>query len=118
MSALGVYRDSLVPQSVRKEGYTNVSPLPGLTTFLGVGKGTALLTPASVAADTSAEQPFTVPNLNVGDVVVLSKPSAQAGLSIGNVRVSAANTIAITYVNSTAAAITPVSETYGFAVIR
>lgn len=71
-----------------------------------------MLAPASVAANSAAEQTFTVPGLLVGDSVDINKPSTQAGLSIGNVRVSAANTLAIQFVNTTAGAIVPTSETY------
>lgn len=43
------------------------------------------LTPASVGANTTAEQTFTVPGLQVGDSLDINKASHQAGLSIGNV---------------------------------
>ncbi len=65
------------------------------------------LTPASVAANTSAEQTFTVDGLHLGDFVSVDKPSAQAGLIIGGTRVSAANTLAITFGNLTGSPITP-----------
>jgi hypothetical protein len=71
------------------------------------------LSPASVANATSAEQTFTVPGLILGDQVSVSKPTTQAGLGIVNSRVSAANTLAITFLNTTAATITPTaSEAY------
>lgn len=70
------------------------------------------LTPAQVAANTTAEQTFNVPGLQVGDSLYINKASHQTGLSIGNVRVSAANTLAIQYVNTTASPITPTSEQY------
>lgn len=73
---------------------------------------TAALTPTSVAANTSAEQTFTVPGLPVGAQVFVSKPSSQPGLSIGGARVSALNTLAINYVNVTGAAIVPNAENY------
>ena len=74
---------------------------------------TAALTPAAVAPNTSAEQTFTVAGLPSGTPVIVNKPSAQNGLSIGGARVSAANTLAITFVNNTAATITPTAgETY------
>ena len=77
------------------------------------------LTPVAVAATTSAEQTFSVPGLNVGDFVLLSKPTAQAGLSIGNERVSALGTLAITYSNNSAGSISPtVSEAYSFMIFR
>ena len=71
------------------------------------------LSPASVANATSAEQTFTVQGLQVGDVVAVTKPTTQAGLGIVNSRVSAANTLAIAFANTTAATITPTaSEVY------
>lgn len=74
---------------------------------------TAVLTPVAVAPNTSAEQTFTVPGLPSGTPVIVNKPSAQNGLSIGGARVSALNTLAITFVNNTAATITPTAaETY------
>lgn len=74
---------------------------------------------ASVAANTSAEQTFTLTGLQVGDLILTcNKPSLSAGLSIGNYRVSAANTIAITYVNSTGSAIDPAAETYSIVSLR
>lgn len=74
---------------------------------------TASLSPAQVAANTTAEQTFTVTGLAVGDYVNVNKPTAQAGLGIVGTRVSAANTLAITFSNNTASPITPTaSETY------
>ncbi len=72
----------------------------------------ALLTPVSVAANTTAEQTFTVTGLISGTPVWVNKPSWQTGLGIVGVRVSATNTLAITYANLTAAAIVPTTETY------
>jgi hypothetical protein len=65
------------------------------------------LSPASVAINTTAEQTFTVNGLLAGDFVTCNKPTAQAGLGIVGCRVSAANTLAITFSNNTAGAITP-----------
>lgn len=65
------------------------------------------LTPASVAANTTAEQTFTVTGLVSGSVAVVNKPSAQRGLGIVGVRVSGANTLAINFCNATGTAITP-----------
>jgi hypothetical protein len=71
------------------------------------------LSPAAVSANTSAEQTFTVNGLQAGDHVAVNKPTAQAGLAIVNARVSAANTLAITFGNFTAGSITPTaSEVY------
>lgn len=71
------------------------------------------LSPVSVAANTTAEQTFTVNGLQLGDFVNVTKPTAQAGLGLANCRVSAANTLAITFSNNTVAAIVPTaSEIY------
>lgn len=70
------------------------------------------LTPASVAADTTAEQTFTVTGLVTGQGVIVNGPAPTAGTGIVNARVSAANTLALTFVNSTAAAVVPTSGTY------
>lgn len=80
----------------------------------------ATLSPAAVAGNTTAEQTFAnISGLAVGDVVYVTKPSAQAGLGIVNVRVSAANTLAITFSNNTSSSITPTaSEAYQIGGIR
>lgn len=70
------------------------------------------LAPVSVGANTTAEQTFTVTGLVAGSAVWVNKPSAQNGLGIVGVRVSAVNTLAITYSNSSGAPIVPATETY------
>lgn len=73
------------------------------------------ISPALIAQGTSAEQTFTCNGVQVGDFVSAAKPTVQAGLSIGGCRVSAANQIAILFVNTPSAGgnITPTaSETY------
>ncbi len=77
------------------------------------------LSPASVAPNTTAEQTFTVQGLKTGDFIDVNKPTLQAGLGIVNSRVSATNTLAIGFVNSTAATITPTAaEVYQVNVAR
>lgn len=72
-----------------------------------------VLSPAIVATITVAEQTFAVNGLAVGDFVAVVKPTTQAGLGVCSARVSAANTLAITFVNPTVAGITPTAgETY------
>ena len=65
------------------------------------------LTPAAIVLNTTAEQTFTVNGLLAGDVVCVNKPTAQAGLGIVGSRVSAANTLGITFSNNTGSSITP-----------
>lgn len=73
---------------------------------------------ASVAANTTAEQTFTLPGLATTDMVFVNKPSLSAGLGVVNARVSAANTLALTFSNNTAAPIDPAAETYNILVVR
>lgn len=68
--------------------------------------------PASIGAATTAAQNVTVPGLKVGDIVVVQKPSLTAGVGIAGARVSAADTLTVTWVNATAGAVDPASETY------
>ena len=68
------------------------------------------LSPAAVSANTTAEQTFTVNGLLPGDMVVVTKPTSQAGLGLVNYRVSAANTLAITFSNNTGGSITPTTN--------
>jgi len=76
------------------------------------------LTPVSVAANITAEQTFTVAGLVINDIITLTKPSLDAGIGVVNVRVSVADTLAITYINATAGALTPTSETYKIMAVR
>lgn len=77
------------------------------------------LSPALIAANTSAEQTFTVAGLDTQDKVFVNKPTAQAGLAIFGFRVSAANTLAITFGNFTGSNITPTAaETYTVVAVR
>jgi hypothetical protein len=96
-------------------------------TTLAVGGGTMItdiavypvsLTPASVGAATTAEQTFTVTGLATNDKVFVNGPAPTAGTGIVGARVSAANTLAITFANVTAAALTPAAGTYTILAIR
>jgi hypothetical protein len=108
---------------------TNINAT-GSGTFPGgltIGGGGALarysryaptLSPASVAANTTAEQNF-ASVLTSGDIVVgVSKPTAQAGLGIVGWRASG-TTLFITFSNNTASPITPTaSEVYQVAAVQ
>jgi hypothetical protein len=72
----------------------------------------ATLTPASVAANTTAEQTFAVTGLISGTPVWVNKPSVTNGIGIAGCRVSSTNNVGITFANFTSAAIVPPSETY------
>ena len=77
------------------------------------------LSPAAIVLNTTAEQTFTVNGLLPGDMVLVNKPTTQAGLGIVGSRVSAANTLAITFSNNTGSSITPTAaQTYLVLVSR
>jgi hypothetical protein len=80
----------------------------------------ATCNPTQVNADTTSEQTFTVTGVLLDRDVVLSvtKPTHTAGIGIVNARVSADDTIAITFINPTAGNIDPPSQTYVFVVMR
>ena len=83
------------------------NPLPVLTVV------TAPLIPISVAANTTAEQTFSVAGIPAAAVaVMLNKPTITPGIIIGGVRANGANILAITYGNQTSAAIIPPAEVY------
>lgn len=76
------------------------------------------LTPASVATITAPAQTFTVPGVIAGDSVSVCPPGQTAGVTIGSVRVSAADTVSIQFVNPTAGSLTPTAGIHLFTVIR
>jgi hypothetical protein len=76
------------------------------------GVFTTTLNVAQIAQATSAEQTFPITGLKIGDFVAVSKPTLHAGVGIVNARVSAKDTLAIQFLNTTAGAITPGSEPY------
>lgn len=87
----------------------------------------ANLTPAATAAATAVEQTFTSAstgsNLNlaalrVGDFVTINPPSITAGVGIVGARVSAAGTLAITFMNATAGSLTAPAGSYVIKVDR
>lgn len=87
--------------------------------FYGVCVTQLLMNPGSISANTAAELTFTMPGLLVTDVVLaVVKPTLTAGIDVGNTRVSAINTVAITFQNSTASPIDPPAETYTFVILR
>ena len=76
------------------------------------GVVTTTIDVASVAANTTAEQSFTIRGLKVSDFVEVCKPTLHAGLGVVNARVSAPDTLALSFVNATASPIDPGPETY------
>lgn len=105
MKFIGVAKDTLTPTSVKLAG-------PGSTVIIAQGDISATITPASVAAATCAEQTFTVTGLKIGDSISVSPPSITAGVAPVCARVSATDTVAITFMNPTAGALVPAAGAY------
>lgn len=78
----------------------------------------AVASGSALVANTSEERTYTVPGLQVTDSVTVSKPTFQAGVAIANARVSAANTLAVTFGNFGATTPTLTAETYSVEVNR
>lgn len=76
------------------------------------------ITPASVAAATVAEQTFTVTGLTTADKVFVNHAATGNATGIAGVRVSAANTLAVSFVNPTAGALVPGAGTWSIVAIR
>lgn len=74
--------------------------------------------PAAVATITTAEQSLTVTGLRVGDMVFWQKPTNTTGVGVVNMRVSATDTLQVTFVNPTAGSVNAASETWTLLVIR
>lgn len=78
------------------------------------------LSPASVAANTTAEQTFTCPGIAVGDLILdATKPTHQAGLQVIPGRIPGANQFTLVFANGTASPIVPTaSQVYTIIVAR
>lgn len=76
--------------------------------------------PANITGTaTTTEQDITVVGVQVGDIVMtVNKPSHNTGVTIGGVRVKAADTISIQWVNPTGGAVNPGSEAYSIVIAR
>lgn len=114
-----------------KYGHVATSPGGGILSVaqLSLGQGSATiiqqitvysqsLTPGSVGATSVSEQTFTVNGLALNDKVFVNSPAPTAGVALASARVSAINTIAISWVNPTASPHTPPTGTYLIVAIR
>lgn len=119
---LGFYGATPVAQPA---GNAQVAIARGVNASIIATYGTTQ-SPSAVAANTAAEAAFTVQTGTgftmqpiVGDVVYVNKPTSQAGLGVGNVRVSASNTVNVNFANYTAGSITPTaSQVYTIVALR
>jgi hypothetical protein len=78
------------------------------------------LTSVAVATITTAEQSYTVNGLQVGDIVAaVNRPNnTPVGVGVVNARVSAANTLSLTWVNPTAGSVTPGAGVFSIIIAR
>lgn len=81
---------------------------------------TVTLTPSSLATIIANEEAFAVPGLRVGDVVVGGGPQYDLTTAVlaGNMRVSADDTLSVSFVNPTAGALVPAAGEWKVYVIR
>src|SRR5215472_3390251 len=78
------------------------------------------LTPAALSASVGfQEQTFALNGLRVGDYVMVNPPAAPAtNADMTRARVSALNTLALTFFNATAAANVPIAGNYLVTIVR
>lgn len=71
------------------------------------------LNPASVPANSVSVETFTVKGLDPTDMlVVVNAPDLEAGVTLISSRISAANTLELSFQNNTAGAINPASQQF------
>ena len=98
--------------------FVNSLSIANSTNITGLTVYTPSLTPTSASAQTTSNQTFTVSGLATSDKVIVNGPVPTAGTGIVNARVSAANTLMLTFINTTATAATPTAGTYNIIAIR
>ena len=73
---------------------------------------------ANIATVSYSTQTFTVEGLNINDIITVNPPVLTAGLYLISYRVSAANTLSLTFYNSTGGGIDEASAVYKIVSIR
>jgi hypothetical protein len=73
---------------------------------------------ASIDATTYSTQAFTVTGLDVDDIITVNPPALTSGLYLLSYRVSAADTLSMTFYNSTGGAINEAAGTYNIFACR
>lgn len=113
---LGVAKDEIdslkVKQSITVGTGVLSAPISGMARIV------ATLTPASVAANTAVDQAFAIPGFEVGDFVGLTPPLLVPGVTAVAARVTAPNSITVTFVNVTAGALVPAVGDYKLLLVR
>ena len=70
------------------------------------------LNPSSLATQTGEEKTVTVPGLKSGDLIVVNKPTYEAGIIIGNCFCGADNTLSVQIGNFSNGTVNEASETW------
>ncbi|HLG73616.1 MAG TPA: hypothetical protein VK009_24630 [Chloroflexota bacterium] len=112
--------NSNMPANADEEGVSDAEFQADMAAIDAMGHRlfTPTLTPAAVAANSTAEQTFFLSNsiLLGQSVVFVNKGSFQAGLGIVGARVPSTGNVAVTFINTTGSPITPASEVYRIGV--
>lgn len=77
-----------------------------------ISKRVVSLDVPSIAASTVSAETFTVTGLRTDTQVVVTKPTSDTGLVLLDSRVSAADTLELTFWNTTGAAIDPAAQNF------
>jgi len=72
----------------------------------------------NIPANSTVETTYTLQGTQLNDFIEINKPSHTSGIVVSNVRVPAANQVAVQFGNVTGSPITPVAEVYLLAISR
>ncbi|HUG06626.1 MAG TPA: response regulator [Candidatus Limnocylindria bacterium] len=133
-STLGVSGATTLNSTLGVTGATTLSStlaVTGASTLTGgvtVGSGgtaytlvktySADITPAAIGGNTSSEQTFTVTGLAVGDVVIVNPPGHATTCPLTGARVSAANTLALSFDHAVNGGCTPTAGVHLIVAFR
>ena len=91
----------------------------GLIIFDGFCFTEATVTPGAISANTSSDVTVTLQGAKATDIILsVNKPTLTAGIDVGNARMTADNTMKMTFQNSTSATVTPATEIYTISLAR
>ena len=110
---------NIISQGIPAQGGITVGATGVATAVTQIRVYSQTITPASVGAGAQAEQTFTVTGLATTDKIVCNPfPNAVANVVLTGYRVSATNTLAVTYNNSTGGGLTPTAGTWNIIAFR
>lgn len=92
--------------------------VPNTTTPNQGSRVTVSLTPASVGIATVADQNVTIAGVEVGDIIIPVQDPITNAVALTKAKCTTAGTVALTFVNPTAGALTPTAGNYTFLIIK